>query len=77
MWGNMKTAKTAPTIVGLMSNLVGVVSLKEAQKLVRATMVEEALARSEGKVVEAAKLLGVSHQAVSQMKQDLKKRKKR
>jgi two-component system, response regulator RegA len=54
--------KTPPNWTPHIRNLVGYVPIKDFEKTARETMVEEALARSEGSRRGAAKLLSVSRQ---------------
>ena len=60
-------AHEAPPIEGITKAQVGTRSVRDVQEVVRDVMLDQALAATEGNQSEAAKLLGVSRQAVQQM----------
>jgi len=58
---------TPPDIKPQLSDLVGHVSIKQAERMVRTTMVDEALAKSDGSMRGASRLLGISRQMLQQV----------
>lgn len=62
-----EAAARAPSIVATARDLVGQLPIHDAERAVRRTMVEEALARSGGKRTGAARLLGISRQLLQHM----------
>jgi DNA-binding NtrC family response regulator len=60
--------RQVPPLDALVKAQVGVRSVREVQEAVRDAMLEQALALEDGNLAAAAKRLGVSRQAVQQMK---------
>ena len=60
-------AHDPPDMVPSMRNAVGFLAVHEAQELLRRTMIEEALARTDGSRTAAARLLRVSRQLLQHM----------
>lgn len=60
-------AREAPPVEGIAKAQVGARSVRDVQDVVRDVMLDQALAESGGNQSEAARLLGVSRQAVQQM----------
>lgn len=60
-------AREAPPIEGITKAQVGSRTVRDVQEVVRDVMLDQALAATGGNQSEAAKLLGVSRQAVQQM----------
>jgi two-component system response regulator RegA len=59
--------REAPPVEGIAKAQVGARSVRDVQDVVRDVMLDQALAESGGNQSEAARLLGVSRQAVQQM----------
>jgi two-component system response regulator RegA len=63
--------RAPPDIEPMVTALVGQVGLRDAQEKVRTTMIEQAIALSDGNRSNAARLLKVSRQAVQQQMREM------
>ena len=69
--GGQKQVNRTLELTAQVKELVGFRSIKEVQRLVKRTMLAKALALTQGNLTHAARLLGVTRQAVQQMIKEL------